>query len=60
LGPYIADAVLPLGLSEADLPAFIGDLALGDIAGLMAIPGVNLPMIGAGGAALQRAWADSV
>jgi len=60
LGPAVAEAVLPLGLSTANLPAFIGDLATGDIAAIMQIPGVTTEMLEVGGAALQNAWAQSV
>ncbi|KAL8276424.1 hypothetical protein RQP46_011176 [Phenoliferia psychrophenolica] len=59
LGPYIAEAVLPLGLLPTDLPAFIGSLASGDIATLSKLHNVTPQMIGAGFAGYQRAWADS-
>ncbi|KIW07205.1 uncharacterized protein PV09_02070 [Verruconis gallopava] len=60
LGSNIAAAVLPLGLPPQSLEAFIGALASeaseSDIA---AIPGVTPQIIGAGVAALQKAFLNS-
>lgn len=55
----IAEAVIPLGVSPSDLPAFIGALNAHDAAALMAIPNVDESVIGAGTIALLDTYASS-
>jgi hypothetical protein len=57
---YIAKAVLPAGLPPTSLGPFIGALSAQDFAGLQHIPGVTPAVIGAGLAALQQAFCDSI
>ena len=56
LGPDIAAAVLPLGLSPKVLPAFVGALASNNQKALIQIPGVTPQIIGAGVHALKTAY----
>ncbi|KAK4998652.1 hypothetical protein LTR66_002156 [Elasticomyces elasticus] len=59
LGPNIAAAVVPLGLSPTDLPTFIGALASNNPALLMRIPGITPQIIGAGVGALKTSYLES-
>jgi MFS family permease len=52
LGENIAHAVIPAGLAPENLGPFIGALAGHNETALMAVPGVNPAIIGAGAAAL--------
>jgi hypothetical protein len=56
LGPSIAVAVLPLGLSPKVLPAFIGAIAASDQEALMQILGVTPEIVSAGVHGLQLAY----
>ncbi|KAI9048965.1 hypothetical protein LZ554_006814 [Drepanopeziza brunnea f. sp. 'monogermtubi'] len=56
MGPRIAAAVMPLGLPESSLPAFIGDLAASNTTALQAVPGVTGEIIGAGVGGLFEAY----
>jgi hypothetical protein len=56
LGPQIAAAVLPLGLSPKVLPEFIGLLAEDSVPALLKIPGVTPPILGAGAEGLKMAY----
>lgn len=56
LGKEIAEKALPLGLSAADLPAFIGALAINDQKGLASIPGITPQIISAGVVGLKSAY----
>ena len=60
LPAYISRAALGAGLPPTVLGPFIGALTKHDDAALSAIPGVTPRVIGAGVAALQQAFADSV
>jgi hypothetical protein len=57
IGPNVAAAVVPLGLPPAELPAFIGALASGNIPAALKLPGVTPEMLQAGGAALLSTFA---
>jgi hypothetical protein len=57
---YIANAVLPLGLSPSSLGPFIGALSTQDFATLEALPGVTPRIIAAGVQALQQAFTDAI
>ena len=56
LGAKIAEAVLPLGLPETSLTAFITDLAAENTTALATVPSVNLEIIGAGVGGLDLAY----
>lgn len=56
LGPKIAAAVLPLGLPQSSLGAFIGNLAAQNSAALVNVPGVTPAIIGAGLGGLRDAY----
>jgi hypothetical protein len=56
LGPQIAGAVLPLGLSPKVLPEFIGLLAEDNVPALLRIPGVTPQILGAGAEGLKMAY----
>jgi hypothetical protein len=56
LASDIAATVLPLGLSEQQLPQLMAALASGDPTAAASIPGVTPQIIGAGVRALQGAY----
>ncbi len=56
LVPKITGAVLPLGLPDDSLLAFLGALTTGDETALANIPGVTPEIIAAGAQALQQAY----
>lgn len=58
LGKKIAKAVLPLGLPESSLGAFIGDLAGDETALLPKIPGITPEIIEAGFRAYKQTFLD--
>ncbi|CZR52483.1 uncharacterized protein PAC_02360 [Phialocephala subalpina] len=55
----ISQAVLPLGLPPASLPAFLEAIAAGNQYSLMKIPGVSLPIISAAIQATKSTYADA-
>jgi hypothetical protein len=57
---YLAKAVIMAGLPPSSVEAFIGAFLARKQAALMQIPGVTPAVLGAAGAAFQRAFADSV
>ena len=59
LPAYVAQAVIVAGLPQSSVPAFVGDIALGNIAGLSSIPGATPAIIIAGIAAYKQAFVDS-
>lgn len=59
IGPRVAAAVLPLGFPASELGAFIGLLASGNIAGVLALPGATPQILAAGGAALKGAFVSA-
>ncbi|EFX04880.1 siderophore iron transporter [Grosmannia clavigera kw1407] len=56
LGPNIAAAVLPLGLPESSLAAFITNLSNQNTAGLLTVPGVSTEIILAAVSALKETY----
>ncbi|PVH90282.1 putative siderophore iron transporter [Periconia macrospinosa] len=57
---YVAKAAAQAGLPPSSIGAFVGAIASQDTAALSGIPGVSQVIVGAGGAALKQAYADSV
>ncbi|KAL8290598.1 hypothetical protein RQP46_002856 [Phenoliferia psychrophenolica] len=58
LPKYIVPVVLEAGLPASSLPAFIANLAAGNIAALEQVPGVTAEIIGVGAIALKQGFAQ--
>lgn len=56
LFPKVANAVIPLGVSEDSIGPLIADLSAGAVDAALQLPGVNLEVVEAAGAALKSAF----